>query len=359
MDERTRFTGDLARRVATIEGQLKGIERLLQTGDVPQAITQSAAVRNAVESMLRVILQASIAGRLAMMPTESPQDAFKHGLERAMTQWHTPAEAPRGPPAIAPDEADSTAARRCVVAVQDRLRNIRFVLDGDNYLRALPELACMVCEIDEVTNMMLCEFVKGRMAGKRRSRKARDMFEQSVAHALKFWRVPEPRSARAVPVRAGRKILAVDDDPDVVLYLTHILERHDYTVVSASNPEEAMRQAEAHKPDLIVLDIMMPKGTEGFHFVWNLRSRPEPELRNIPIIVLSGIHDTTGLRFYPEQSDGYYGPGEFLPVEAFIDKPVPEEDLIREVERALRRAGRDVGRSATADSSKDADSEQT
>jgi CheY-like chemotaxis protein/DNA-binding FrmR family transcriptional regulator len=339
VDERTRFAADITRRVAIIEGQLKGIERLLQTGDVAQAITQSAAARNAVESMLKVVLQASIAGRFAMMPTESPEDAFKHGLERAMTQWHSPGEAPRLP-AVAPDETSSTAVRRCLVAVQDRLRNVGFVLEGDNYLRALPELGCMVCEIDEAMNMMLCAFIKSRMAGKRGARKARDVFEQSVTAALKFWRVPDPQSARAAPTQVGRKILAVDDDPDVVRYLTHVLERHGYGVTSASNAEEAMRQAEAHKPDLIVLDIMMPKGTEGFHFVWNLRSRPEPELRNIPIVVLTAIHDTTSLRFYPEQTDGYHGPGEFLPVEAFLDKPVQEEELLQHVERLLRRGGR-------------------
>lgn len=340
MDERTRFAGNLARRVAIIEGQLKGIERLVQTRDISQAITQSAAARNAVESMLKVVLQASIAGRFAMMPKESPEDAFKRGLERAMTQWHSPCEAPSRLPASTPDEAGSTAVRRCVVAVQDRLRNISFALEGDNYLRALPELGCMVCELDEAINMMLYEFIKVRMAGKRGSKKTRDAFEQSVAHALKFWRIPEPQSARATPAQAGRRILVVDDDPDVVRYLTHVLGRRDYSVVSASSAEEAMRQVEAHRPDLIVLDIMMPKGTEGFHFVWTLRSRPEPELRTIPIVVISAIHDTTNLRFYPEQTDGYHGPGEFLPVEAFIDKPVQEEDLLQHVERLLKRAGR-------------------
>jgi CheY-like chemotaxis protein len=308
--------------------------------------------------MLRVILQASIAGRFAMMPAESPEDAFKHGLERAMSQWHSPAEGPRRLPAIAPDEAHSTVVRRCVLAVQDHLRDISYALEGDDYLRALPELRCMVCEIDDVMNMMLGEFVKRRMAGKRGSRKAREAFEQSVAQALRFWRVPEPAPARAMPAQAARKILVVDDDPDVVRYLTHILSRHNYTVVEASNAEEAMQRAESHKPDLIVLDIMMPRGTEGFHFVWNLRGRPEADLRNIPVVVVSAIHDTTGLRFYPEQSDGYYGPGEFLPVEAFIDKPVQEDDLIRQVERALKRAGRDVGACTSADSAKDESSGQ-
>jgi CheY-like chemotaxis protein/DNA-binding FrmR family transcriptional regulator len=331
---------ELARRVAIVEGQLKGIDRLLQTGDVAEAITQSAAARNALESMLRVVLQASIVGRFGMNTAGSPEDAFEHGLERAMMQWHSLGEAAMKPPAIAPDETRASAIRRYVAAAQARLRDVGSALDGDNYLSALPELGCMLCEIDEAMNMLLCEFIKCRTAGKRGSKRARAAFEQSVAHALKFWRVPEPGSARATPSPAGRKILVVDDDPDVVRYLTHILRRHDYSVVSASSSEEAMQQAETQKPDLIVLDIMMPKGTEGFHFVWNLRSRPEPELRKIPIVVLSAIHDTTSLRFYPEQSDGYHGPGEFLPVEAFLDKPVQEEDLLRHVERLLKRGGR-------------------
>jgi twitching motility two-component system response regulator PilH len=340
--------GDLGRRLATIEGQLKGIERLLQAGDTPQAITQSAAARNALESLVRVILQAAITGRFDLAALSEPPDrVFAHALERAMTHWNCSNawEAQPCPPVA--DEAELRgAARRQIAAVQDRLRDLSYALEGDNYLSALPELGAMIRRIDELMNLVLCHFIRERMAGKHSSKKARDIFEQAVAHTLKYWHLPDFRVAEPPPVEAGRNILVVDDDPDVVDYVKHILEKHGYGVSVASNPEEAMRKVETEKPALIILDIMMPEGTEGFQFTWSLRSRSEPELRNIPIVVLSSIHETTKMRFYPEQQDGYYGPGEYLPVEGFLDKPVQEETLIQYVERALRVAGRRSDNSA-------------
>jgi CheY-like chemotaxis protein len=143
-----------------------------------------------------------------------------------------------------------------------------------------------------------------------------------------------------------RKILVVDDDPDTVDYVKRVLEKHSFAVITAADPVEAMDAVEAEKPDLIILDVMMPSGTEGFQFTWRLRARPEPELRNIPVIVLTAIHGTTSLRFYPDQSDGVYGPGEYLPVEAFVDKPVDEEKLLQNVDRVLARAARITVRTA-------------
>ena len=340
MNERSRLVGDLGRRLATVEGQLKGIERLLQAGDVPQAITQSAAARNALESLVRVILQAAITGRFGLASvSEAPEHVFTHALERAMTHWNCISAWEIRPCPPVADEAElRAAARRHIAAIQDRLRDLGYALEGDNYLHALPELGAIIRRIDELMNLALCHFIKERMAGKHSSKKARDIFEQAVAHALKYWHLPDSGVAEPAPGEPGGKILVVDDDPDVVDYVRHILEKRGYGVVTASNQDEGTRKVETEKPDLIILDIMMPKGTEGFHFTWNLRSRPEPELRNIPIIVLSSIHETTRMRFYPDQQDGYYGPGEYLPVEGFIDKPVQEETLIQHVERALQIA---------------------
>jgi hypothetical protein len=50
----------------------------------------------------------------------------------------------------------------------------------------------------------------------------------------------------------------------------------------------------------------------------------------------TGIHGTTEMRFYPEQTDGTYQPGEFLPVQGWIDKPIKVEDLLSKVEAILR-----------------------
>ncbi|MBI2954454.1 MAG: response regulator [Chloroflexi bacterium] len=133
------------------------------------------------------------------------------------------------------------------------------------------------------------------------------------------------------------RILVVDDDADLVDSLRLVLEASSYEVSSAGSSEDAMLRVERARPDLILLDIMMPEGTEGFHFVWNLRSHRKAELREIPIIVLTSIHRTTTLRFNPVQGDADYRPGEFLPVQAFLDKPVAPGKLLEHVSDVLAR----------------------
>lgn len=134
----------------------------------------------------------------------------------------------------------------------------------------------------------------------------------------------------------AQKILVIDDDPDIVESLRITLESAGYDVVDANNAEVGLEKAKVEKPALIILDIMMPTGTEGFHFVWKLRS-PETEepLRDVPILVLTSIHETTPLRFYPEQHDIEYAPGEYLPVQEFVDKPIDPKEILKKVEKLL------------------------
>lgn len=136
------------------------------------------------------------------------------------------------------------------------------------------------------------------------------------------------------------KILVVDDDPDIVESLRMVLESADYEVEEAASAQEALDKTTQWEPDLILLDIMMPDGTEGFHFVWKLRNEFEAPLSEVPIIVLSAIHSTTRLRFYPDKTDGTYAPGEFLPVQGFIDKPAEPSVLLSKVKQALEEARR-------------------
>jgi CheY-like chemotaxis protein len=145
-----------------------------------------------------------------------------------------------------------------------------------------------------------------------------------------------PEGRAAVDKRCRRTILIVEDDPDAVEANRILLEGEGYHTISATDPCSALERMRSERPDLILLDVMMPSGTEGFHFVWNLRRDPDPCCRAIPIIVLSAIHRTTPLRFYPDQSDGYYQPYEYLPVEALLDKPASSERLLAEIAAALR-----------------------
>jgi len=134
------------------------------------------------------------------------------------------------------------------------------------------------------------------------------------------------------------KILVVEDDRDMAEAIRLTLENAGYQVVNAYDPDEAWQKVNAEKPDLIVLDIMMPTGTEGFQFVWKLRSpQTDESIRNVPIVIMSSLHSTTELRFYPDRYDASYGPGDFLPVQEFLDKPVDPVKLVETVKRILRQ----------------------
>jgi CheY-like chemotaxis protein len=137
----------------------------------------------------------------------------------------------------------------------------------------------------------------------------------------------------------NEKILVVDDDPDLVEAIRVVLESKDYQVLAAGSAPDGLALARRERPDLILLDVMMPEGTEGFHFVWTLRREAEAGVRDIPIIVLTAIHDKTELRFYPDTGDGTYEPGEYLPVQDFLDKPIAPAELLKRVAQTIKAAG--------------------
>jgi len=137
-------------------------------------------------------------------------------------------------------------------------------------------------------------------------------------------------------VSDGPKILIVDDDKDLVAALRIALESRGYQVSAAHDQYSGLEAADVQRPDCILLDIMMPHATEGFHLVWQLRQRDEAYFKSVPIVVLSAIHEKTDLRFYPDSGDGTYQAGEYLPVQDFVDKPVDPALLLERVERALR-----------------------
>ncbi|MCJ7441530.1 MAG: response regulator [Thermoanaerobaculaceae bacterium] len=131
------------------------------------------------------------------------------------------------------------------------------------------------------------------------------------------------------------KILTVDDDRDLVEALRIVLESGGYDVVAAHDAETGLEKVRSERPDLVLLDVMMPSATEGFHFVWKLRNLEGEYYRAVPVILLTAIHEKTELRFYPDSGDGTYKAGEYLPVQDFVDKPVEPKDLLERVERVL------------------------
>jgi len=136
------------------------------------------------------------------------------------------------------------------------------------------------------------------------------------------------------------KILVVDDDRDIVESMRLVLEHEGYQVLVAYDAAQALERTQSERPDLILLDVMMPDRTEGFHFVWKIRGLCEEHFRAVPIIVLTAIHAKTALRFYPDAGDGTYQAGEFLPVQDFVDKPVEPQLLLEKVRRTLELSRR-------------------
>jgi CheY-like chemotaxis protein len=128
-----------------------------------------------------------------------------------------------------------------------------------------------------------------------------------------------------------KRILLVDDDPDVRLSLRLPLEAAGYMVSEATNPTEGRTAVINETPDLLILDVMMDSATAGFQFALDLHS-PDPEselkaFKDIPIIMLTAIHGTTPLRFSPDQ--------DYLPVQIFLEKPVEPDVLLAAVKKQL------------------------
>ena len=127
---------------------------------------------------------------------------------------------------------------------------------------------------------------------------------------------------------ASAKIVIVDDDQDIRDSLQDILQGRDYTVVTASDKTEGMETIKAEKPDLAIVDVMMPAGSEGFELSRELKK--DPELKDIPILMLTGVRQKTGLDFSSDAGDP-----DWLPVDGFVEKPITPQVLVEEVEKLL------------------------
>lgn len=84
----------------------------------------------------------------------------------------------------------------------------------------------------------------------------------------------------------SKKILVVDDEQEILQYLVKVLERHNYQVVSAATGKDALDFAIGEKPDLIILDIVLPD-IDGGEVAFKLSQ--DPSTANIPIVFLTGM----------------------------------------------------------------------
>jgi len=126
-----------------------------------------------------------------------------------------------------------------------------------------------------------------------------------------------------------KKILVVDDDPDILDALTMILESQDYIVVTAKNGVEGLANLKAEMPDLMILDLLMPK-MDGFRVLKELQDPRWSKYGSIPILILTSVREEASRRRYELET------GLELGVDDYIEKPMPPELLLERVRRLIK-----------------------
>lgn len=123
------------------------------------------------------------------------------------------------------------------------------------------------------------------------------------------------------------KILIADDDPDFVQIMRTILASEGYDVVSAKDGNEALQVMREDSVDLILLDIMMASVLDGVSVAHEMQK--DSALKGIPIIMISSIISSPHASMFPTD--------EYVPMDAWITKPVEPDDLLQSIARLLGR----------------------
>ena len=126
------------------------------------------------------------------------------------------------------------------------------------------------------------------------------------------------------------KILVVDDDPDILDALSMILESQGYQVVTARDGAEGLSKLKAEKPDLLVLDLLMPK-MDGFAVCKELQDPRWTKYRGIPILILTSVREEASRRRYELET------GLELDVDDYVEKPISPDILLERVGRLIKK----------------------
>lgn len=126
------------------------------------------------------------------------------------------------------------------------------------------------------------------------------------------------------PDMTKKRILVVDDEADVLTFLTTLFEDNGYETIRASDGVEALQRARAERPDMITLDMTMPEQS-GVRVIRELKA--DAELRRIPVIVVTGIGES--MNTFMKKIASFPRP------EGFVAKPIDTQELLQQVKRLL------------------------
>lgn len=127
-----------------------------------------------------------------------------------------------------------------------------------------------------------------------------------------------------------KKVLIVDDEPDIVSYLEMILQDNGYETLTAVNGNEALEKVRSQKPDLVTLDISMPEAS-GTRFYKELKT--DPDLKSTPVFIITGV---TGLGGDQHAYEQFISHRRLVPApDGYFPKPLDREAFIEKVKEVL------------------------
>lgn len=127
-----------------------------------------------------------------------------------------------------------------------------------------------------------------------------------------------------------RKILIVDDDPDILVAIGAVLEARNYEIVTARDGEEGLAELKKEKPDLMILDLLMPR-KDGFAVCKELKDPRWSKYSDMPILILTSVREEVSRRRYELET------GLSLDVDDYVEKPIDPFVLVKRVENLLKK----------------------
>ncbi len=150
--------------------------------------------------------------------------------------------------------------------------------------------------------------------------------DKKIAHTNPQFRQYELHSMKETSIRDQRRLLLIDDDPNLILLVKDYLEFRGYEVITAENGREALEILEQENPDMIICDVMMPE-MDGYSFVQHVRQ--DPKTNWIPVLFLSAKG---------QSQDRVKGLNTGADV--YMVKPFEPEELVAQVESSLKQTNR-------------------
>ena len=128
----------------------------------------------------------------------------------------------------------------------------------------------------------------------------------------------------------NKKVLVVDDDADVRSFVVTVLEENGYTPLVAEDGVEGLEKIEQKMPDLVILDVLMPRGS-GIRLYHRLKT--ENTFKGVPVIMFTGIALRSFLKSQKALEE--FKGGEVPRPDIYLEKPVEPDELVKAIQQKI------------------------